>query len=91
MFKLKGSPEERLKVAKEFAAAINELPSQIEVLRSVESAVNENPSEDWDVVLTATVDTMEDVGKYASHPAHVAAASIVGPWKEDRACVDYNC
>ena len=30
-----------------------------------------------DVVLTAVVETLEDVGTYARHPAHVAAASIV--------------
>ncbi len=90
MFKLKGTAEERLRVAKEFAAAINALPEQIDVLRSIESAVNENPAETWDVVLTAVVDSMADVETYAKHPAHVAAAAIVGPWKEARACVDYN-
>ena len=91
MFKLKGSAEDRLRIAREFAAAINALPEKIEVLRSVESAVNENPAESWDVVLTAVVDTMDDVEVYAKHPAHVAAAAIVGPHKEDRACVDYEC
>ena len=90
MFKLKGTPEERKRVAEEFAAAINALPAQIDVLRSVESAINSNPAETWDVVLTATLDTMEDVEKYARHPAHVAAATILGPWKENRACVDYE-
>lgn len=89
-FKLKGTPTERRKVAEAFRDALMALPEQIDVLRSMEAAVNENPAEDWDVVLTAVVDKMEDVEKYARHPAHVAAAGIVGPHKEARACVDYN-
>ncbi len=66
------------------------LPSQIDVLESMEVGINENPAEDWDVVLTATVPTMADVAVYAQHPAHVAAAAIIAPLKADRACVDYN-
>ena len=89
-FKLKGSPEERLEVARRFKEALEALPSVIEPLQSIEVGINENPSEDWDVVLTAVVPTMEDVSVYAKHPAHVAAASIVGPHKESRACVDYQ-
>lgn len=88
-FRLKGTPEERLEISKKFKAALEALPPVIEVLRKIEVGINENPSETWDVVLTAELDKMEDVEVYAKHPAHVAAASIVGPHKEDRACVDY--
>lgn len=90
MFKLRGSDEERKKIANEFAQAINALPEKIQVLRSVTCAVNENPMEEWDVVLTADLDSMEDVAIYAAHPEHVAAASILAPYKEARACVDYS-
>lgn len=89
-FKLKGSAEERREVAGRFAEALRALPEQIEVLESIEVGLNENPAEDWDVVLTAVVPTMADVEVYAKHPAHVAAASIVGPHKVARACVDYE-
>lgn len=88
-FKLKGTPEVRRQVAEQFKSALLALPGQIECLQSMEVGINENPAEDWDVVLTAVVPTMEDVAVYAKHPAHVAAASIVGPHKEARACVDY--
>lgn len=88
-FKLKGSSEVRRQVAEDFKAALMALPEKIECLQSMEVGINENPSEDWDVVLIAVVPTMEDVEVYAKHPAHVAAASIVGPHKEDRACVDF--
>lgn len=89
-FKLNGTPEERLEVARKFKAALEALPGVIAPLQSIEVGINENPSESWDVVLTAVVPTMADVEVYAKHPAHVAAAAIVGPHKADRACVDYN-
>lgn len=77
-------------MAQRFKAALEALPAQIEVLRSIEVGINQNPAESWDVVLTATVDTMADVEVYAKHPAHVAAAGLLGAHKEARACVDYE-
>ena len=67
------------------------LPSQIDVLESMEVGINENPAESWDLVLTATVPEMKDVATYATHPAHVAAAALIADCKESRGCVDYVC
>ncbi len=89
-FKLSGTAEERLEVARRFKEALVALPSQISVLMSMEVGINENPAESWDVVLTAVVPTMADVDVYAKHPAHVAAASLLAGHKENRACVDYE-
>ena len=91
MFKLQGENEHRLEVARRFKAALDALPDQIDVLQGIEVALNENPAEDWDIVLTAIVPTMSDVAIYAKHPAHVAAAAIIKDVKQARACVDYNC
>ena len=77
-FKLKGSDEERRQMASRFRDALLALPSLIDVLQSIEVGINENPAETWDVVLTAVVPTMADVEIYARHPAHVAAASLLG-------------
>lgn len=88
-FKLSGTTEERRQVAENFKAALLALPKQIEVLQSMEVGINENPNEEWDVVLTAIVPTMADVDIYAKHPAHVEAASLLAGHKESRACVDY--
>ncbi len=75
MFRLKGSADERLRVAESFKSALEALPEQIDVLQSIEVGINTNPCEDWDVVLTAVVPTMADVPVYAKHPeigrAHV--------------------
>lgn len=89
MFKLHGSDGLRRKIAGDFKDALMALPDKIECLQSMEVGINENPAEDWDVVLTAVVPSIEDVAVYAKHPAHVAAASILGPYKEARSCVDY--
>lgn len=91
MFKLKGDEETRRNVASKFAEALLALPEIIEPLQSMEVGINENPAEEWDVVLTAVVPTLEDVGRYSRHPAHLSAAAIVAPYKESRACVDYSC
>lgn len=89
-FKLSGTANERRAVAEKFKAALEALPAVIEPLQSIEVGINANPAEDWDVVLTAIVPTMADVAVYAKHPAHVAAAGLLGANKEARACVDYE-
>ena len=89
-FKLTGTPEERIEVARKFKAALESLPSVIEPLQAIEVGINENPAETWDVVLTATLPSMADVEIYAKHPAHVAAAGLLTGHKADRACVDYT-
>lgn len=90
MFRLSGDAYERRRYADEFKAALDELPKQIPFLRDIQTGININPDEKWDVVLTATLDTLEDVAAYAVHPAHVAAASIIAPVRAERACVDYE-
>ena len=89
-FKLTGTQEERLEAATKFKEALLALPAQIDVLESMEVGINQNPAEQWDVVLTAVVPTMADVDVYAKHPAHVAAASLLAGHKDQRACVDYE-
>ena len=90
-FKLTGTADERRQVAEQFKEALLKLPQTIDVLESIEVGINVNPSESWDVVLTAIVPTMADVEEYAKQPAHVAAAGLLAGHKEMRACVDYNC
>lgn len=89
-FRLKGTPEERLEIARKFKTALEELPEVIPVLEKIEVGINSNPAESWDIVLTALLPTMADVETYAKHPAHVRAASIIASSKEARACVDYE-
>lgn len=89
MFKFKGTSEEKEEVAKRFAQALIQLPDEIPQLKSIEVGLNINPSEKWDLVLTASAASLEDIAIYSSHPAHQAAVAIIADYKEDRACVDY--
>lgn len=89
-FKFKGTEEERKEVARKFAEALVQLPDDIPQLKSIEVGININPAETWDLVLTACADSLEDVAIYSAHPAHQAAVAIIGPYKLERACVDYE-
>ena len=90
-FKLSGTPEQRKEVAEKFKAALLALPAQIDVLRSMEVGINENPAEEWDVVLIAIVDKMADVEVYAKHPAHVAAGGPRVGRQESARCLAFEC
>lgn len=89
-FKFSGTEEERRNASERFKEALMALPEKIDCLESMEVGINENPAEQWNLVLTAVVPTMADVEVYAKHPAHVAAAGLVKPQIESRACVDYE-
>lgn len=89
-FKFKGTDEQRKAVARQFAEALIALPDEIDELISMEVGINENPAEMWDLVLTATAASLDDVATYSAHPAHQAAVKIIAPFKEERACVDYT-
>lgn len=89
-FKFKGTDEQRKAVARQFAEALIALPDEIDELISMEVGINENPAETWDLVLTATAASLDDVATYSAHPAHQAAVKIIVPFKEERACVDYT-
>ena len=90
MFQFSGTPDKKKEVATKFAEALIQLPCEIPQLKSIEVGLNMNPAETWDLVLTATADSMEDVEIYSAHPAHQAAVEIIAPFKQARACVDYQ-
>ena len=93
MFKLKDtlSKDEKWEVMNRFKAAIEALPTRIDVIRKVFVGLNINEAETWDICLESEFDTLDDVKFYAAHPEHVAAAGILKDAKQDRACVDYEC
>ena len=88
IFKLTGTAEERRVLATRFAAAINALKGQIDVIVDVRAGVNINPAEQADVMLTVTVRHYEDIAVYSNHPAHLAAAAILKGHVDTRLCVD---
>lgn len=83
-------PALKQRVMHDFKTAIEALPATIPFLRSVEVGINANPSETFDLALYSEFDSLDDVRAYAVHPDHVAAASLIGPYKVARSCVDYE-
>lgn len=90
MFKFTGSEGEKEDACNRFRETLMALPSQIECLQSIEVGINKNPAENWNLVLTAVVPTLQDVETYSKHPTHIAAARLVKSQIEARACVDYE-
>lgn len=89
IFKLTGSSEERRALAGRFAEALMELPAIIPQLSSMQTGLNVNPKEDYDVILTAEADTLADIAAYSAHPAHLACVEIIKGHIASRACVDW--
>lgn len=92
LFKLKDSlsDEQKLSVMTSFKQAIEALPEKISVIRSIEVGLNINPAETWNIALYSEFDSLDDVKTYATHPAHVAAGSLLADAKESRSCVDFE-
>lgn len=92
LFKLKKFTTEAAKSQKmdEIKDALMGLQNKVEVLRSIEVGLNNNPKEQFDVALTTTFDNMEDLQTYAVHPDHVKAGAIIREVMEERSCVDYE-
>jgi len=92
LFQLKKMESEsaKLEVMNAFKNAIEALPKDINVIRSIEVKFNMNPAEIYDIALNSEFDSLEDVNFYAKHPLHVAAGKILAEVKESRACVDYE-
>lgn len=91
MFKLKDSlsVNEKKACIESFKQAIEDLVNVIDFIRAIRVSGNINPDEAWDICLESEFDTLEDVKRYAVHPAHVTAASLLKDTKESRACVDF--
>jgi len=89
MFKFKDENKEAniLKVK----AALEALPQKIEGLLSMEVGIDFNQGERaFDLVLTSTFSTKEDLKVYATHPAHLEVVSFIKEVCSETKVVDYE-
>jgi hypothetical protein len=84
------SEREKNDKLKEIEKALYSLKGKIDCLLSIEVGINVNPNEVFDMALTTTFNSMEDLDKYAKHPDHLEVAKLIGAVKADRACVDFK-
>lgn len=92
MFKFRDdvSAQERDAAGKAFKHGIEALPTVIPYIRSVQVGLNVNADEKWDICLTSTFDSLEEVRSYGAHPAHKAVATELMKHIAQRACVDFE-
>nr|WP_321407689.1 Dabb family protein [uncultured Carboxylicivirga sp.] len=92
LFQLKAFESQDTKDAKlsEIKSELLGLKEKVTVLKSIEVGLNTNPAEQYDIALTTTFDSMEDLEIYAKHPDHLAVGKIIREVLEARACVDYE-
>jgi len=88
MFKLADPTDENKKAAKEIIMAME---GKIEGLLSLEVGINivESPRA-FDLVLTSTHSTLEDLKAYAPHPLHMPVAQYMKKVSTNIASVDYE-
>ncbi len=60
------------------------------VLETVGINIPTAPNTNYDICLTCTFRSWEDLNTYATHPEHLKVASYIGKCKTDRAACDYE-
>lgn len=81
----------RASAAAEITAALSALPQSIAEIRSLTVGRNiAHPDKNFDLVLIVDVDSLDDLGAYQVHPAHISAGGVIGPRVSARACVDFE-
>lgn len=90
LFKFKNIADKTL-LLQDIKAELEQLCQIIPQLKEVHVGINVNPTEKWDLSLEAIVENKQDLDIYANHPAHQQIVQTkIAPFKEDRACVDYQ-
>ncbi|MFP8487963.1 Dabb family protein [Gracilimonas sp. Q87] len=94
MWKLKDVAEGKTKAenAETIKKLLEDLPSKITELRSVEVGINVLDGDDdaiCDVVLTVICNNKEDLKSYAGHPDHQKVVSFIKKVVTERRVVDY--
>jgi hypothetical protein len=75
----------------EIATALNALPAVIPEIQAFQVARNVAfPETNWDVVLVADYNSLDDLAAYQVHPDHVKAAAVVRSHVAERAAVDFE-
>lgn len=92
LFKLKSFDSNDSKSAKlaEIKNGLLALKDKIDALLSIEVGLNCNANETFDIALTTTFNSLEDLEVYAKHPDHLAVGKIIREVLEARSCVDYE-
>lgn len=93
LFALEGfsSDEAKAQHLGDLKVALEGLVGQIDSLMRMEVYLNENPREQYDLMLEAVTASMDDLASYSAHPLHQEiVARLIKPYLKARACVDFS-
>lgn len=93
MWKIKEDVEEtsKLESAKIVKETIEALKKDIKEIINLEVGINIIEGEGaYDIILNAEFASLEDLGIYQKHPAHVAVVKIISQYLEAKVFVDYE-
>jgi len=93
MFKLRDfeSEIEKNVAATTLLKRLNELPSQIDLIRKYEAGIDIRSLEwSYDISLVMEFDTMADLDAYTFHPAHQEFVAFNKDFSIAKVCVDYE-
>lgn len=74
----------------EAAERLAHLVGVVPGLNSIEVHTDELGEGNYDFAIVATMDDLDAVKVYATHPAHVEAAGFIGTFRGERAVVDFR-
>lgn len=85
------SADEKTDAMNKMKARLEALPPMIAELETAEVGLNFNPTDAaFDVVLTTTHNSVDDLGSYAAHPDHQEVVKYILSVISDRVVVDYE-
>ena len=78
--------------AMEFKKQLEELPSKISAIETMEVGIGYKEAEGavYDLVLTTSHKSKEALAEYAEHPEHLKVVAFAGGIVEERRVVDYE-
>lgn len=84
--------ENKVANSKKIKTDLEALQDKIPGLLSVQVGINlpEAPQDNWDVVLTCDLESMDALNAYQIHPLHQQAGKFIGQVRTARACVDFE-
>jgi SpoVK/Ycf46/Vps4 family AAA+-type ATPase len=89
-FKKNASSEAHKRLIKEIKKSLENLKGIIPELKYIETALNNNPNESYDLSLISEFSTWDDLKTYNLHPEHQKVLQIIRQNLLQRACVDYE-
>ena len=87
MWKFKEGTQEQ---ARQFLEGLKSLQGQIPQLKAMEIGVSCSEENEFDAVLTADFDSMEDLKAYQQDPRHLRVSALCKAIRLERAAVDFT-